>query len=151
VEDLVSYSDILSDGTILGDIPGISPGTLFRSRKELHDKKLHRGLMQGIAPHGSSIVLSGGYVDDQDLGDVIIYTGEGGGDEKTRRQVEDQRFDAGNKALAENHLNGVPVRVHRGKAHVPDMPEGFRYRYDGLYRRSHNREAWPQGTKPTSQ
>jgi hypothetical protein len=37
------------------------------------------------------------------------------------------------KALAENHLNGIPVRVHRGKAHVPDMPLGFRYRYDGLY------------------
>jgi putative restriction endonuclease len=35
--------------------------------------------------------------------------------------------------LAENHLNGVPVRVHRGRAHVPDLPNGFRYRYDGLY------------------
>jgi putative restriction endonuclease len=90
--------------------------------------------MQGIAPHGSSIVLSGGYVDDEDLGNVIIYTGEGGRDPTTRRQIEDQQLDAGNKALAENHLNGIPVRVHRGKAHVSDMPEGYRYRYDGLYR-----------------
>ena len=47
------------------------------------DKGLHRGLMRGIAPHGSSIVLSGGYVDDEDLGDVIIYTGEGGRDRNT--------------------------------------------------------------------
>ena len=49
-------------------------------------------------------------------------------------QVADQQLVSGNKALAENHLNGIPIRVHRGKAHVPNMPEGFRYRYDGLYR-----------------
>jgi putative restriction endonuclease len=90
--------------------------------------------MRGIAPHGSSIVLSGGYVDDEDLGDVIIYTGEGGRDPKTGRQIADQELVLGNKALAENHLNGIPIRVHRGKAHVPNMPEGYRYRYDGLYR-----------------
>jgi putative restriction endonuclease len=130
----VSYSETLSDGTILGDIPDIKPGTFFRDRQELHDKKLHRGLMRGIAPHGSSIVLSGGYVDDEDLGDVIVYTGEGGRDSNSGRQIADQRFEAGNKALAENHLNGIPIRVHRGKAHAADMPEGYRYRYDGLYR-----------------
>jgi putative restriction endonuclease len=130
----VSYSETIADGTILGDVPGILTGTLFRDRQELHDKKLHRGLMRGIAPHGSSIVLSGGYVDDEDLGDAIIYTGEGGRDPNTGRQVADQQLILGNKALAENHLNGIPIRVHRGKAHVPNMPEGFRYRYDGLYR-----------------
>jgi putative restriction endonuclease len=90
--------------------------------------------MDGIAPHGSSIVLSGGYSDDQDNGDVIIYTGEGGRDPQTRRQIADQKLSHGNLALAENHLNGIPIRVHRGKAHAPNIPEGFRYRYDGLYR-----------------
>jgi putative restriction endonuclease len=130
----VSYSEILSDGTILGDIPSIRPGAFFRSRRELHDQKLHRGLQQGIATHGSSIVLSGGYVDDEDLGDVIIYTGEGGRDQNSGRQIADQSFDGGNKALAENHLNGIPIRVHRGEAQVPEIPEGYRYRYDGLYR-----------------
>jgi hypothetical protein len=59
----MSYSDVAPDGTILGDVPGIRPGTLFRDRQELYDRKLHRALMSGIAPHGSSIVLSGGYVD----------------------------------------------------------------------------------------
>jgi putative restriction endonuclease len=63
------------------------------------------------------------------MGDVIIYTGEGGCDPNTGRQIADQQLISGNKPLAENHLNGIPVRVHRGKAHVPDMPEGFRYRY----------------------
>jgi putative restriction endonuclease len=72
--------------------------------------------MRGIAPHGSSIVLSGGYVDDEDLGDVIIYTGEGGRDPNTGRQVADQQLTLGNKALAENHLNGIPIRVHRGSS-----------------------------------
>src|SRR3984893_1796374 len=100
----MSYSEATSDGTILGEIPGISYGAFFRDRQELHDKKLHRGLMRGIAPHGSSIVLSGGYVDDEDLGDVIIYTGEGGRDSTTGRQVADQQLTLGNRALAENHL-----------------------------------------------
>jgi putative restriction endonuclease len=73
-------------------------------------------------------------MDDEDMGDVIIYTGEGGRDPNTGRQIADQRLISGNKALAENHLSGIPIRVHRGKTHVPDMPDGFRYRYDGLYR-----------------
>jgi putative restriction endonuclease len=129
----MSYSEVAADGTILGDVPGIKPGTFFRDRRELYDRKLHRALMDGIAPLGSSIVLSGGYKDDEDLGDVIVYTGEGGRDATKRRQIADQQLVKGNKALAENHLNGIPVRVQRGRAHVPDMPDGFRYRYDGLY------------------
>ncbi len=62
--------------------------------------------------------------------DVIIYTGEGGRDSATERQIADQQLTLGNRALAENHLNGIPVRVRRGEAHVPNMPEGFGYRYD---------------------
>jgi putative restriction endonuclease len=124
----VSYTETLADGTILGGVPSVRPGTFFRDRQDLHDKKLHRGLMRGIAPHGSSIVLSGGYVDDEDMGDVIIYTGEGGRDPNTGRQIADQQLALGNKALAENHLGGIPVRVHRGRAHVPNMPQGFLYR-----------------------
>jgi putative restriction endonuclease len=95
-------------------LPGVRPGTFFRDRQELHERKLHRGLQRGIAPHGSSIVHSGGYVDDEDMSDVIIYTGEGGRDPNTGRQIADQRLISGNKALAENHLSGIPIRVHRG-------------------------------------
>jgi putative restriction endonuclease len=73
-------------------------------------------------------------VDDEDLGDVIIYTGEGGRDPNTGREIADQQLLLGNPALAENHLNGIPIRVHRGKAHAADIPDGYRYRYDGLYR-----------------
>jgi hypothetical protein len=45
----MGFTETLKDGTILGDVPGIRPGTFFRDRQELHDKKLHRGLQQGLA------------------------------------------------------------------------------------------------------
>ena len=54
---------------IFGSIPGVEVGQHFSDRRELHDANVHRGLMKGIAPAGSSIVLSGGYVDDEDYGD----------------------------------------------------------------------------------
>ena len=47
---------------MLGEIPGVEEGRIFRSRQELHEANVHRGLMRGIAPGGHSIVLSGGYV-----------------------------------------------------------------------------------------
>jgi putative restriction endonuclease len=88
----MTYTENTPDGTILGHVPGISPGTFFRDRQELHEKQLHRGLMRGIAPHRSSIVLSGGYVNDEDMGNVIIYTGEGRRDPNTGRQVAEQQL-----------------------------------------------------------
>jgi hypothetical protein len=39
-------------GLYLGMSQVFKPGTFFRSRRELHDKKLHRGLMNGIATRG---------------------------------------------------------------------------------------------------
>ena len=60
-------------------------------------------------------MVSGGYVDDQDLGDVIIYTGAGGNDPNTGRQVADQSIDHPNNAgLVTSELSGLPVRVTRG-------------------------------------
>jgi hypothetical protein len=49
-------------------------------------------------------------------------------------RLPDQQLTLGNRAFAENHLNGIPVRVHRREAHVPNLPVGFGYRYDGLKR-----------------
>ena len=60
------------------EIPGVSEGAKFKDRRALHDANVHRGLMRGIAPGRAAIVLNEGYVDDEDLGDEIIYTGEGG-------------------------------------------------------------------------
>lgn len=119
---------------MIGHIPNIKIGTIFPNRKALHDAEIHRGLQRGIAPEGASIVLSGGYVDDEDMGDVIIYTGEGGRDQNTGKQIKDQTLTGGNLALAQNYVNGNPIRVNRGHQldSVYAPTEG--YRYDGLYR-----------------
>jgi putative restriction endonuclease len=119
---------------VSGEIDGIEEGATFASRQELHDAGIHRGLMRGVAPEGHSIVLSGGYVDDEDYGDVIIYTGEGGRDQKTGRQVADQTLTGGNLALARNYKEGIPIRVNRGHNHKSSYSPAAGYRYDGLFR-----------------
>jgi putative restriction endonuclease len=120
------------------EIPGNPEGTMFGSRADASDAKVHRALQAGIVGnrhHGAqSIVVSGGYEDDEDHGTEIIYTGHGGRGLK-RTQVADQTFDApGNAALAASRLTGNPVRVIRG----PDLKSPHAplsgYRYDGLFR-----------------
>ena len=119
-------------------IDGFPPGSLFSSRMELLQAGVHRHSQAGIAGSqhvgADSIVLSGGYEDDKDDGDTIIYTGYGGRDPNTRQQVADQQLIRWNLALARSMQEGLPVRVIRGvnldSPHAPQ--EG--YRYDGLYR-----------------
>jgi putative restriction endonuclease len=91
--------------------------------------------ISGTADEGAdSIVVSGGYEDDIDLGKEIVYTGHGGRDPKTGQQVADQQFTHGNSALAHNKVAGLPVRVIRGaQLDSPYAPQNG-YRYDGLYR-----------------
>jgi len=119
---------------VSGEIVDIEEGTTFASRRELHDAGIHRGLQQGIGARGESIVLSGGYVDDEDHGDLIIYTGEGGRDLRTGRQIADQTMTRGNLALAHNYKEGIPIRVSRGHSHISKYSPLSGYRYDGLYR-----------------
>ncbi len=79
--------------------------------------------------------MSGGYEDDQDHGSWIVYTGHGGRDPNTGKQVADQSIDAsGNAALMTSSLTGRPVRVVRGRN--PDSPfaPSAGFRYDGLFR-----------------
>jgi SAD/SRA domain len=52
----------LSSGVYVGEVPGVATGSTFADRRSLHDAGVHRGLIQGIATAGSSIVLAGGYV-----------------------------------------------------------------------------------------
>ncbi|MFC1579553.1 YDG/SRA domain-containing protein [Thermodesulfobacteriota bacterium] len=123
---------------MIGDIQGIEVGSIFESRRALHDAGVHRGLQKGIGAQGEAIVLSGGYVDDVDEGDTIIYTGEGGRDLNTGRQIADQTLTRGNLALARNYREGNPIRVSRG--HTLDSPYAPEtgLRYDGLYRIEHS-------------
>lgn len=127
-----------------GEIPGYPVGSTFLNRAELAKSGVHRPLQAGICggkDGAESIVVSGGYVDDEDLGDEIVYTGQGGNDPSTKRQIADQTLTLGNAGLARSQLEGLPVRVirgaHRGSPHGPSR--GFRY--DGLFRVV---DHWPQ-------
>ncbi len=123
---------------IFGHIPEYPEGTLFESRAELSQIGMHRPLQAGIsgsAHEGAdSIVLSGGYEDDQDFGNVIIYTGHGGRDPESRQQIGDQLLTRGNRALAYSCQHGLPVRIIRGASHRSPFSPPIGYRYDGLYR-----------------
>jgi putative restriction endonuclease len=72
---------------IFGEIPGVPPGRAFDSRRALSDAGVHRPLQAGISGAGSEgadfIVVSGGYEDDEDYGDELVYTGHGGNDPQT--------------------------------------------------------------------
>ena len=78
---------------MFGDIAGQPEGSRYASRQDAHYAAVHRPLQAGIsgaaAERADSIVVSGGYEDDQDLGDTIVYTGHGGNDPNTGTQVAD--------------------------------------------------------------
>lgn len=118
-----------------GHIKGVSEGQVFTNRIELGLSGIHTPTQAGIwgkqSEGSASIVLSGGYEDDVDEGDYILYTGQGGRDADSGKQIKDQEFTRGNKGLQLNKEYNHPVRVTRGYQveHGPD--EG--YRYDGLY------------------
>lgn len=121
-----------------GEIPGHPERAVYRNREEVRLAGLHAHKQAGIsgtAREGAdAIVLNGGYPDDRDYGDVLVYTGHGGQDTR-KQQIADQSLDdPGNAALVKSQLESLPVRVIRGfeedSPYAPD--EG--YRYDGLYR-----------------
>ena len=124
-------------GRIFGHVPGYPESSLFENRAELSESRVHVPVQAGIsgsqAEGAESIVLSGGYEDDADYGDTIVYTGQGGRDPRTGQQTHDQPFTRGNRALALSKQNGLPVRVVRGSRHgsLHSPPSG--YSYDGLY------------------
>ncbi|MFD8500652.1 YDG/SRA domain-containing protein [Amycolatopsis sp. NPDC059657] len=123
-----------------GEIAGVPEGTVFESRKAASRVQMHRALIAGIVGNerdgAESIVASHKYEDDEDYGNMIVYTGHGGrGD--SEKQESDQSFSAsGNAALRTSMVTGAPVRVVRGhnpRRHNPHAPESG-YRYDGLFR-----------------
>lgn len=123
---------------IFGHIAGNPPGSWYRSRVELWEAGVHRQTQAGIAgsqDHGAdSIVLSGGYEDDEDHGSWIVYTGQGGRDSSTGIQVTHQLLNRGNMALAKSCLYGLPVRVIRGAGSGSTWAPEQGYQYDGLFR-----------------
>ena len=122
---------------VFGEIPGIPIGSTFASREDLSRAGVHRPTQAGISgaqdEGADSIVLSGGYEDDEDFGDLIVYTGHGGQDPISRKQVAHQALTHKNLALAVSMQQGLPVRVIRGASHHSRFAPQQGYRYDGLY------------------
>ena len=116
----------------------MTQGVIYRNRRELIEAGLHNHLQKGIgwASDGigyRSIILSGGYEDDEDYGDEIIYTGDGGRDPKTGRQVRDQIMTEGNLSLSLNMKSGKPIYVIRGSGHRSPYSPPYGYAFAGKY------------------
>jgi putative restriction endonuclease len=125
-------------GRVFGHIPGTTVGQIYKDRAELAKAGIHKPGRAGISGGGKegadSIVLSGGYEDDEDFGNEIIYTGAGGQDEETKKQNADQALEFKNLALARSHLEGFPVRVSRSLKHKDPSSKEKGYQYSGLYK-----------------
>lgn len=136
----------------IGVVPGVEIGDIFFFRFELCLVGLHAPSMAGIDYLGSkttqeeeplavSIVSSGGYEDNVEDGDVLIYSGQGGVNRE--KGGSDQKLERGNLALEKSLHRGNDVRVIRGmkdEAH----PTGKVYVYDGLYK---IQESWVEKAK----
>ena len=80
-----------------------------------------------------SIVLNGGYIDDEDHWNFVLYTGHGGQDTQGRQIRNQQIEDSGNKAFVLNYHFNLPLRVIRGYKGDPKWSPSWGYRYDGIY------------------
>ncbi|MEV6166306.1 YDG/SRA domain-containing protein [Streptomyces sp. NPDC052052] len=125
-----------------GHVDEYLPGAHFGSRQAVKDAKLHKereaGISWGLDANGEraadAIVLNQGYEDDLDGWDEVIYTGAGGRDRNTSRQIEDQNWEnRGNAGLRRSRISGNPIRVIRGSEGERDYSPVSGYRYDGLY------------------
>ncbi|XP_059639178.1 histone-lysine N-methyltransferase, H3 lysine-9 specific SUVH5-like [Cornus florida] len=132
---------------ILGAVPGVRVGDEFQYRVELVLIGMHRRYQDGIdyMTYGgqiiaTSIVASGGYDDDLDNADVLIYSGQGGKPVGRDKLPEDQKLVKGNLALKNSISVKNPVRVIRGSRETKASSSSdarakmvMTYTYDGLY------------------
>ncbi|KAJ3703088.1 hypothetical protein LUZ61_006793 [Rhynchospora tenuis] len=121
-------------GKRIGLVPGVHVGDIFFFRMEMCVIGLHAPSMGGIdymklgdeaEPVAICIVSSGGYENDEDDPDSLVYSGQGGNG--------DQKLVKGNLALERSLHRKNPVRVVRGLKD-PSVPSGKIYMYDGLYK-----------------
>jgi SAD/SRA domain len=98
-------------GMPFGEIPGNPEGTPYPDRAAVRTAGVHLPPRHGIAGRAAvgaeSIVVSGGYEDDEDFGNLILYTGAGGRGEDGA-QVADQVFAAQNQSLVKAASTDCP-------------------------------------------
>ncbi|KAE8728917.1 Histone-lysine N-methyltransferase, H3 lysine-9 specific SUVH1 [Hibiscus syriacus] len=128
----------------IGVVPGVEIGDIFFFRMEMCLIGLHAPIMAGIdymglkvsqgeEPVAVSIVSSGGYEDNSEDGDVLVYSGQGGNVNNKGMEITDQKLERGNLALEKSLHRGNEVRVIRGVKDISN-PTGKIYVYDGLYK-----------------
>ena len=139
---------------IYGHVPGVRLSEVFKGRNTMPCNMLHQNHMTGIhyptwkdtesgkknqteTVASPAIVMSGGYEDDEEMGDdewstgaalsaeaaalkghddAFWYTGDGGNDLLAgKSQIKDQHDERGNRALLRSQAMGIPVRVLRGR------------------------------------
>lgn len=119
-----------------GSIPGVRIGDTFDDRKALSRSGIHRPLQAGISGSATdgadSIVVSGGYVDDQDFGDRIIYTGHGGNDPKRRQRPQHETADRGSRPHSRKH--GISYLMRPWTPRPGDSRQARRIRIRALNR-----------------
>ncbi|PWA96414.1 histone H3-K9 methyltransferase [Artemisia annua] len=142
------------DKRIVGPIPGVNIGDVFFFRMELCVLGIHGVPQAGIdflpasmspnkEPIATSVIVSGGYEDDEDSGDVIVYTGHGGQDKNSKLHVVDQKLEGGNLGMERSMHYGIEVRVIRGFKYRGGVSEKL-YVYDGIYKVT---DAWLEDGK----
>ncbi|KAI7743427.1 hypothetical protein M8C21_011278, partial [Ambrosia artemisiifolia] len=127
-----------------GPVPGVEVGDEFQYRVELALVGIHRIFQGGIdfVKKGKeffavSVVASGGYRNEVDKPDCLIYSGAGG--VAKDKSYENQKLERGNLALNNNVHLRYPVRVVRGFEVKPAESSDSKskaiktYIYDGLY------------------
>lgn len=122
---------------VFGEIVGVLEGEMFDNREHLKSAGVHNEIQAGISGSqevgAESIVVSGGYEDDVDNGDEIIYTGSGGRKKNERVQTFDQELTRKNLALARSCDKGLPVRVTRRLQSKSGSSPKTGYQYAGIY------------------
>ena len=147
------------DKNHFGPIPGIDVGMSWQYRIQASEAGVHLPPVAGIAGQSNngcqSIVLAGGYEDDEDNGEEFFYTGAGGrdlsGNKRVSNQSCNQELTRTNKAIAvscnaafndtdgaeaKKWKGGKPVRVLRSyklAKHSKYAPK-IGVRYDGIYK-----------------
>ncbi|KAF7311203.1 Carboxymuconolactone decarboxylase [Mycena kentingensis (nom. inval.)] len=127
-----------------GKIPGVDDGAWFEDRDGLLASGVHTAPQAGICYSerfgAYSVLLNGGYEDDVDEGNRIVYTGQGKGDVFGKNgsakgvQQGDQSWTRGNLGLKRSLQDGRSVRVIRGSQGGSRFAPESGFRYDGLYK-----------------
>ncbi|XP_014753692.1 histone-lysine N-methyltransferase, H3 lysine-9 specific SUVH1 isoform X1 [Brachypodium distachyon] len=125
----------------IGHVPGVKIGDIFFFRIEMCIVGLHAPAMGGIdympikdvgkdQTLAVCILSAGGYENDEQDTDILVYTGQGGNSRK--KEKHDQKLERGNLALMNSKNKKSQIRVVRS-TRDPFHHSDRIYIYDGLY------------------